>query len=225
MEPIILALRAVELPRVHVVVLEFEELDSWKRWAPIWKEHHAIDPEKAYHTPELYAVWAQKPFFVSRAIRLNPFCTPFVMWCDIGVFRTPMSDSVRKSFPTSTFLEQNRLLMLAISPLEAEDDAVREDGIRGDFCFPAIRNGGTIFGGGKHAHEKWLNAYCAEIEAYIAAGRFIGKDQSVMLSAYLNDKSLAFFVRATDSGNPWFFLTRLCSSGATTPVFLLDGSY
>jgi len=82
-----------------------------------------------------------------------------------------------------------------------------------------------LFGGGKLAHEKWLRAYCSEIEAYILAKRFVGKDQSVMLSTYLNDRSLAFFVRATDGDNPWFFLTRLCSCKNFSTSFDLDASY
>ena len=225
MAPIITALRPDGLSPMHVVVLEFEELESWKRWQTVWKQHHALDPERSYHTPELYALWAQKPFFVSRAIDVNPFRTKFFMWCDIGVFRSPPSDHTRNSFPTSTFLQTDRLLMLAIAPLQADDDVVHADGIRGDFSFPAVRNGGGVFGGGKPAHARWLSAYCAQIEAYISARRFAGKDQSVMLSTYLNDRSLAFFVRATDRGDPWFFLTRLCCSGSSADALVLDTTY
>jgi len=47
----------------------------------------ALDPEAFRHTPELYAVWNAKPFFLAEASRKNPNYT-YYFWNDIGSFRS-----------------------------------------------------------------------------------------------------------------------------------------
>jgi len=46
----------------------------------------ALDPEAFRHTPELYAVWNAKPFFLAEASRMHPNYT-YYFWNDIGSFR------------------------------------------------------------------------------------------------------------------------------------------
>ncbi len=76
----IAALRPRHLPQLHMCIMEFEDLEAWKFWKNNWQEQHALDPEAHYHSPELYAVWAQKVFFVARTATENPFGTAFFMW-------------------------------------------------------------------------------------------------------------------------------------------------
>jgi len=47
----------------------------------------ALDSEAFRHTPELYAVWNAKPFFLAEASRMNPNHT-YYFWNDIGSFRS-----------------------------------------------------------------------------------------------------------------------------------------
>lgn len=60
MVPIITQLR--QNRPIHIITMPFEELDTWKLYKDKWIEHYDMDPEKNLHSPELYAVWAQKHF-------------------------------------------------------------------------------------------------------------------------------------------------------------------
>ena len=46
-----------------------------------------LDAYRAIHSPHLYAVWNNKPFFVNRSASLNLFHTRYFMWMDAGSFR------------------------------------------------------------------------------------------------------------------------------------------
>ena len=73
---------------VRLVIREFssfpmmsaEQMEKWRTW-------HLTDPERHIHSPELYAVWATKPYFVLEAMRL--YEAAIYVWCDIGCFRQP----------------------------------------------------------------------------------------------------------------------------------------
>ena len=59
-----------------------------------YKKMHALDREKDYHNPELYAIWAAKPYLLAEAVRTSADSTPshvkgyeYVFWTDAGAFR------------------------------------------------------------------------------------------------------------------------------------------
>ena len=199
---------------LHIVELPFTELDTWVRWKDRWIADWDKDHEKAHHTPQLYAIWAQKAFFVDRAAALNPFGSEHFFWCDIGALRTEPPAAVYANFPDiARFPADDRIVMSAVHALEAGDTKKHEDGIVGDFRY-VDRIVGGLWGGTAQACKQWLQAYTTQLEAYFRAGRFAGKDQSVMLSAYLADRSLAYILQPTLSptvADPWFFLLHFMS--------------
>jgi len=201
---------------IHIAVVPFEQLETWQRYQSQWKEQHRMDPEKHIHTPELYTIWAEKAFFVEKAIQLNPFQTGFFFWCDIGAFREPhISQIILDSFPTTQYLDPERILFQSVGDVTPHDWIQREDGIRGEVIsstWNEIRLVGGLWGGGMNACLRWKNAYQRMLEAYFCKGRFAGKDQQVMLSAYLDDPTLGLVVRCTKPYiDEWFFLEHLLS--------------
>ena len=201
---------------IRIIVLPFEQLETWQRYQSKWKEHHQMDPEKHIHTPELYTIWAEKAFFVEKAIQSNPFQTDFFFWCDIGAFRDPhVSQTILDSFPTTRYLESDRILFQSVGDATPTDWIQREDGIRGEVIshtWNEIRLVGGLWGGRIHACLRWKNAYQQMLEAYFCKGRFAGKDQQVMLSAYLADPTLGRIIRCTKPYiDEWFFLEHLLS--------------
>ena len=208
---------------LYIVELPFEELDTWKLYKNQWIRQYELDHEKA-HSPSLYAIWAQKPHFVRRAIELNPFGTEYFFWCDIGAFREGRLDPViQTSFPDSRWLPADRILMSAVNPINDDDKERKADGICGDFLH-VNRIVGGLWGGGREGCLRWLESYTHMLERYIARGRFAGKDQSVMLSTYLEDRSLANIVRCNyKEVDIWFYLTYLCSKNPIT--YELEASY
>jgi hypothetical protein len=201
----------------YIVPMAFDDLDTWVLYMDKWIANHAVDPEKDIHTPELYAIWAQKAFFVEQAVHLNIFKTEYFFWCDFGAFRNPaINPVILTSFPSSQHLEPDRILFQSIQDLTPADTMVRPDGIPCERIGPhwnKDRIVGGLWGGGAAACLRWKQAYQAMLEEYFAAGRFAGKDQIVMLSAYVKDPSLGVVVRCTRSQvDPWFFLEHLLSS-------------
>jgi hypothetical protein len=204
---------------LHVVSLPFEELDMWVAHKDAWIAHHALDPEARIHTPELYTVWAQKPVFVERAIALNPFNTQHFFWCDIGAFRGELNATIRASFPSTRYLPHDRILLSAVNECTATD-WVTEDFSRSN------RIVGGLWGGGIAGCRAWSAAFQRTLRRYFAEGKFAGKDQSVMLSTYMSDTTLATVVRPTipfDPTHVWFFLTQLCSD--LSMDYALEPSY
>ena len=212
---------------LHLVVLPFAELETWAYRAE-WVAHHALDPEKAVHSPELYAIWAEKAFFVHKAIQLNPFHTDFFFWCDIGAFRDPsVPRAVLDSFPSTAHLKRDKLLLQAIAPMCPADYEPQPDALPGKALtstWNECRLVGGLWGGGVPACLRWKQAYHDMLLAYFAANRFAGKDQPVMFSALLRDPSLADVVTCTKSGiDSWFFLEHLLSKSPER--YVLDTTY
>jgi len=57
---------------------------------PVYEDMHALDPEKDIHSPELYAVWASKTFFLDEGLRNMEklgIKYEYAFWNDAGSFR------------------------------------------------------------------------------------------------------------------------------------------
>jgi hypothetical protein len=200
---------------IHIIVRPFEELDSVLLYKDIWESHYALDHEARIHSPELYALWANKAFFVKEAIQTNPFGTQHYFWCDIGAFRTPITDpKILSNFPLASRFPNDRILLSSVARLKA-----------GDSDFQHVdRIVGGLWGGTGDACLRWLAAYESMLIDYSARGKFAGKDQSIMLSAYLANPEVATVALPTVSDiDPWFYLTRLLSDPAV--CFEQDISY
>ncbi len=204
---------------LKVIVRPFELLETWKLYKTYWQEHYKMDHEQSYHSPELYAVWAQKPFFVEEIVKSNPFNTKTFYWCDIGAFRdSNISPDILLTFPRSDILQ-------SVSPaiiLNSVEHLTKDDVLTNDFKYKDRIVGG-LWGGTDEACIRWKNAYQSMLEKYFSEKKFAGKEQSVMISTYIAYPSLAVVVKQTTPGNIWFFQQQLLSS-ANAP-FEVDESY
>ncbi|CAF1486070.1 unnamed protein product [Adineta steineri] len=64
------------------------QIPSVKKLIPIFEQQYPSDPERAYHSIGLYAVWCAKPFILNRSVELNPFRTKYFVYIDAGAFRS-----------------------------------------------------------------------------------------------------------------------------------------
>jgi hypothetical protein len=221
---------------IHVVVLPFQELETWKGdMAEKWAHQHTLNPEghhftdvgehRLQQTPELYALWAHKAYFVERAIHINPFQTDYFFWCDFGAFRDPIPTEIRERFPESRLLPRNKIILQALVSVSMEEKEPGSDGIRGPRLsheWNGVRLVGGLWGGGKEACLAWKKAFDRMLHRYLQAGRYAGNDQFVMLSTLLEDPELAMVVKPTRADiNQWFFLEYLLSSLAEMKIDIM----
>ena len=59
-----------------------------KELIPIFERQLLNDPERSYHSVELYAIWAAKSFILNHSTELNPFRTKYFLYVDAGAFRS-----------------------------------------------------------------------------------------------------------------------------------------
>lgn len=195
---------------------ELEDIHTWILYADRWRSHHLKDRESAYHTPELYAVWANKPFFVSDTVKKNPYKTTHFYWCDIGAFRQhdPHPNFPMLSYRLTTLPHDDRILMNSVNPLTLPQDLhISEDGIVGNFEHVDQIVGG-LWGGSASSCLRFCSAFEAQLLRYFSANRFAGKDQTVYMSAVLEDPTLAYILDPvpTHSNDRWFFQHALLSN-------------
>lgn len=198
---------------IKFVAIPFKELDTWSLYKNKWIENHTIDPENAYHTPELYAIWAQKAFFVEKSININYFDTQYFFWCDFGAFRNPnINNAILESFPSIKYFKDDKLLLEGIGDLEESDKIIDNDGMPLPHIWNNIRLVGGLWGGSAKACLRWKTLYQTMLEQYFEKGRFAGKDQTVMLSTYLKNPDIATIVKhSVPHLDDWFFFEYLLS--------------
>lgn len=69
------------------IIVEFEKIQN-KKYLRIYKEKQLeLDREKEIHSPELYAVWNLKHYFLYKIAQKNPYNSEFFIFTDSGAWR------------------------------------------------------------------------------------------------------------------------------------------
>ncbi len=190
-----------------IVETKFEEFYCYK-YVDIFRAQYAIDHEKNVHSVELYLIWNEKSNFLKRAATevekmfWEPHNNKFV-WCDIGCFRTPNTRFIQ--WPDANKIPDDRMLLLEVEPLLSDEPTV-ESKVLPDLT---KRNyiGGTIFAGSSSTILKWHDAYYEMLERLYAMGRFVGKDQTIMSSVYIEQPEMCLRVKYPHGYHDrWFYL-------------------
>jgi hypothetical protein len=194
---LIRSLRANNPCPTIIVQTKFEEFHCYK-YVDIFKAQHSIDRERSIHSVELYLIWNEKSNFLKRATEIEksfkePHNTKFV-WCDIGCFRVPNTRFLK--WPDASKIPDDKMLLLEVLPL----NKLTQDLSKIDYI------GGTIFAGSSDAILKWHDVYYAMLERLYDRGTFVGKDQTIMSSIYIDQPELCFCVKSPRGIYDWFYL-------------------
>ena len=186
-----------------IVETKFEEFHCYK-YVDIFRAQHAIDHEKKIHSVELYLIWNEKSHFLKRAateiekLFREPHNDKFV-WCDIGCFRTTNTRFLQ--WPDASKIPDDKMLLLEVDPLPFLEPSVLPD------LTYTNHIGGTIFAGSSNAIMKWHDAYYEMLERLHSMGRFVGKDQTIMSSVYIEQPEMCFCVKYPRGYyDRWFYL-------------------
>ena len=176
-----------------------------------WEHQHQIDIEKNIHKGEyLYWIWDEKSEWLKQIALMNPFNSKNFVWMDMGAFRNNKYNN--KTVITSDFTKhpmlQSRMVFLRIST------AVRwlQSKHMSKFHYKDVIKynmylGGGIFGGTKEAIFKWHDLFYNEMDVWKKENKFIGKDQSMMISCcYKNPDICAYVDPNRKFGDPFFYM-------------------
>ncbi|CAF0764100.1 unnamed protein product [Adineta steineri] len=177
-----------------------------KTYLATFERQHQVDPERALHSVDLYAVWCAKSYVLNRSAELNPFGTKYFLYVDAGAFRSANYRFRAWPHPAaiSTVFNNDRFFLGMITPLPRRFCAFNYTMMDGPIKMDLIE--GTFMGGSASAIRWWTSVYYATIDDYRAKDFFIGKDQYVMNSIALTHAarfSMLLPFRAS-CGDVWF---------------------
>ena len=115
-------MRGAYAEKTRIVSLPFEQLTSTQDMA-FWarqKDHDTTMPV----LPELYAIWAEKVYFLERALAMDPFKSSAFIWLDAGIMWESMVSELCLSFPSAKrlgTLNASMVHLLEVVPFLQED--------------------------------------------------------------------------------------------------------
>ncbi|CAF2109625.1 unnamed protein product [Rotaria magnacalcarata] len=172
----------------------------------IFEQQHKIDPERGYHSVELYATWCAKSFMINRSAELNPFNTNYFLYIDAGAFRS--STYQFRLWPHNEIIQKicadDRLLLGMIAPLPRGFCPLRYKTDEGPIRMDLVEGG--IIGGSARVIHWWTSLFYETINHYISRNFFIAKDQYLMNAialAHANRINMMLSFRVS-CGNSWF---------------------
>ncbi len=167
---------------------------------------HSQDREKHRHSPELYAVWNAKAYFLSEAINnanKSGKTYDYVFWNDAGSFRDdhwytawPDPRRVTQVFEQGARKSGEKKEDLIFFPVagmpywsqrywKEDQGPVDVDFSEGGFVFATLSAHiltsypGSFFGGSPSAAQWWSKTFYAYHDHYLSLSYFVGKDQTV----------------------------------------------
>ena len=195
--------------RTTIIVLPRTEWVANKKYNhTVWNNLHKQDPEEAIHTPELYKFWFEKNEFVRRAIELNPYNHDDFVWVNAGICRTVPLLNLVHDFPVASRIPTDKIMLLNTMPFVAKDDVPvtinRQVFMGGVASKPRIGN--EVMAGSTQSWKEYTNAFDTVLEKYRKAGIFWGKDQDIMKTVVLENKSNVSLIEVKPiAQEPWFY--------------------
>lgn len=150
-----------------------------------------IDKEIKIHTILLYVLWAEKCYFLKRAINRNYFNSKCFYWIDAGFFRSfKKTYKYLNNWPSKKkCFEDPRVIINSIRNLTIKEiEGFKNFNIQ--IYNQIIRKtnvAGGFFGGKSFYLLKFISIYYKTIKLFIKKDMFIGKDQNLFAYiSYLN---------------------------------------
>jgi hypothetical protein len=167
-----------------------------------WEAQWLQDPEASIHRGhQLYWVWALKALWLGDAAQDNVFSSEYFYWIDIGCLRdrqywgrTLLSPPVQARRMGILFAEVEPFLSADLQAPVPEAQAKNH-------------LSGACWGGHSSSVLLFKEAYYAVFARMAEAGHFVGKDQTLMNRACIENPGLCHTVRPNPSVyNEWFYM-------------------
>ena len=209
LDPFIQDCRRDYQDRTIIIVLPREKWVANEKYSQdVWNSLHSQDPEASMHNPELYKIWFEKNQFVKRAMELNPFDHTDFVWMDAGICRYTTLLNLIKGFPVASRIPTDRIMLLNVMPFSQKDEIPSYAGghtfLGGIASKPRI--GGGIIAGSVSSWKHYMNLFDITLEKYRNAGLFWGKDQDIMKTIVIENKSSVSLIEVKPiAPESWFY--------------------
>ena len=176
------------------IEMELQDFYSFKYYYKYFNESHNKDYEKKIHSVPLYLVWAEKCYFVRRAILRNYFKSHCFYWIDAGFFKNKNITKYFNNWPSKNkCIEDPRVIINSIRKISNEEIQGLKK-LDAKFYNEFIKKsnvGGGLFGGNEKYLQKFIKIYYKTIKIFLKNSLFIGKDQNLFAYiAYLNQDNI-----------------------------------
>ncbi len=114
---LIFNLRQSCIAKTKIIILALNNFVMYKH-IDYFKYCYEICPLKSRHSTELFMLWAEKPYFLQRAITENYFNSEWFVWTDIGSLRNKILSRDYQYYPNyKKFIniDPNKIILSAIS--------------------------------------------------------------------------------------------------------------
>lgn len=197
-------LRSHALHRTLIVKMEIGDLPVAKRWPlTFWEKQLNVDPEKSIHKSyQLFWIWLSKAWFVSEAIRLNPFSSEIFVWSDIGCFRDSKYYGKLLVIHPEMIPKKSLLISSTTQPAKPVSRWVIKaihDPINQFFV------SGSMLAGRTRTWKTFIDAFTSVLQDYVRMNLFIGEDQVIIQTVCMQHSSLCAFVALGQANGDRYF--------------------
>jgi len=190
------------------IEIEMKDFYSNRTFGKEFEETFNLDWENYFQSVPLYLVWAEKCFFLKKAILKNYFNSTCFYWIDAGLFIEKDQINNNTNWPsTQKCYEDPRVIinsMRNVSNLEIEK---LKNFDQNYYNYEFLHNpnvGAAVFGGQKDYTLKFIDLYETTLISFINHTFFIGKEQNLYaFIAYLHPE----IVNLIYSGD-WFYFIK-----------------
>ena len=199
-----------------IVETTLDNIDVSKMYSEsFWDHQFSKDPEAHLHkSPKLFQVWLNKPFFVSEAIRRNPFKSEIFAWSDIGCFRDHAYN--HQYWIRHPQLVHSQYLLAAAwqAPNETGVDLIiKSEHQETSEWFMA----GTQLIGYGDTWRTFIDIYEDTLLEYEQKGLFIGDDQPILQTACRRGNICEYVLPHQVQGDTFFGLQEILYEGKVSP--------
>jgi len=201
---LIYELRKPFMKFTKIIVCQLSDFYMYK-YVKQFENTWLLDHEKHIHTPELYMVWAEKSFFLRRAIENNYFNTYNFFWCDIGSLRGQLDPKNMIHWPyiSNCRYDSEKVYISKVGDFDKKFYDLDSDGIIKHDTSIYLDTVGGLFGGGANVLQKWADEYEYTLQHYFKRNKFAGKDQLVYLNICLKNPDMVNML-ISNSNNKYY---------------------
>ncbi len=175
-----------------IIVKNFENIELFNKYKHIWDSQYEMDLQKDNGRGiECYVIWNSKLNFVKEVIDINPFNSDKFIWMDIGLIRNNTYMEFLKTFPNYENISKNKIDISLLNIFEKNNLFFQDE----------IYFSGAIFGGGIDIFKIFIEKYYNKFDDYVNNNKFIGCDQQIISSVFIENKQLINPINCYNKGD------------------------